>query len=223
MDSVNTIKSVGETLGLSQPEQKKNDDMGMEQFLSIMVAQLRNQDPMNPSDSGEMFSQLTSFGTVKGITELSNTMETFAADMKSFQALQATTLVGRKVLVPSTMGYMTEQDNLKGSIAVEAPVSNLVMRIKNEKGETVRTMNLGAHDVGLTDFEWDGLNDDGVKQENGVYSITAEAVVGNNNTSFQTLVLGNVDSVTVGQGVEGLMLNLAGLGGVPASWALEIR
>ena len=90
-------------LELKQPEKKANDELGQSEFLDLMIAQLQHQDPLNPADSGEFLGQLAQFGTVNGITELQNSFADLATSLQSSQALQASTLVGRNVLIPGNV------------------------------------------------------------------------------------------------------------------------
>ena len=84
---------------LKQTVEKKS--LGQEEFLELMMTQLQNQDPLNPAESGEFLSQIAQFGTVNGITELQQSFSTLASSLQSNQALQASTMVGRSVLVES--------------------------------------------------------------------------------------------------------------------------
>ena len=83
---------------------KKKDESNAankNQFMELMIAQLKNQNPLDPKDGGAFLAQLAQFSTVDGIERLNSTMGDMAGQFKSNQALQASSLVGRKVLVPS--------------------------------------------------------------------------------------------------------------------------
>jgi len=98
-----------ESLGLARPEEKKRtEDVGQEQFLELMLAQLQNQDPLKPMENGEFLSQMAQFSSAKGIQEMSQSLDTFTQSLTSSQALQASSLIGRHVLVPNEMGYLEE-------------------------------------------------------------------------------------------------------------------
>lgn len=205
----------------STEEENDPGKLQMEDFMSLMTTQLMNQDPLKPMESGDFLGQIASFSTVSGISDLQDSFASFAKAMQSDQALQGSSLVGRSVLVPSSIGVMTADSPMRGQINVEEPVSNLEMKIFSDTGELVRTIPMGAAS-GYTNFEWDGLNNDGEAMPEGVYQFMATGTVDGQNTAFATAVMAKVDSVLVGSGGQGLTINLAGIGSVPFSEVQEI-
>jgi flagellar basal-body rod modification protein FlgD len=193
----------------------------MEDFMALMTTQLQNQDPLKPMESGDFLGQIASFGTVSGIADLQNSFSSFARAMQSDQALQGSSLVGRSVLVPSSIGSMSADEPLKGQINVAAPVTDLKVQIYNEGGDLVKTIDMGGAS-GYTNFNWDGLNDDGEAMPSGIYQFRATGTVEGKNTAFATATVARVDSVLVGGGSQGLTVNLAGIGSVPFSEVQEI-
>jgi len=206
-------------------ETKEENDPGalaMEDFMSLMTSQLKNQDPMKPMESGDFLGQIAAFGTVSGIGDLQTSFEGFASSMQSDQALQGSSLVGRSVLVPSSIGTMTAEDGLKGQINVAEPVTDLKVQVYSENGVAVRTIEMGAAS-GYTNFAWDGFDDNGEALNPGVYQFKATGTVAGDNTAFATATVAKVESVLVGSGSgEGLTMNLTGIGSVPFSEAQEI-
>lgn len=195
--------------------------LAMEDFMALMTTQLQNQDPLKPMESGDFLGQIASFGTVSGIADLQNSFSSFARAMQSDQALQGSSLVGRSVLVPSSIGSMSADEPLKGQINVAAPVTDLKVQIYNEGGDLVKTIDMGGAS-GYTNFNWDGLNDDGEAMPSGIYQFRATGTVEGKNTAFATATVARVDSVLVGGGSQGLTVNLAGIGSVPFSEVQEI-
>jgi flagellar basal-body rod modification protein FlgD len=202
-------------------EEKNAGSLAMEDFMSLMTTQLKNQDPLKPMESGDFLGQIAAFGTVSGIGDLQTSFESFAKSMQSDQALQGSALVGRSVLVPSSIGNMTAENGMKGQINVAEPVTDLKVQIYSENGVPVRTIEMGSAD-GYTNFTWDGLSDNGEALMPGVYQFKATGTVGDTNTAFATATVAKVDSVLVGSGGQGLVLNLGGIGSVPFSEAQEI-
>lgn len=205
----------------SSEEEKDPGKLQMDDFMSLMTTQLMNQDPLKPMESGDFLGQIASFSTVSGISDLQDSFSSFAKAMQSDQALQGSSLVGRSVLVPSSIGVMTADSPMRGQINVEEPVSNLEMKIYNEAGELVRNIPMGTAS-GYTNFEWDGLNNAGEALPEGVYQFMATGTVEGQNTAFATAVMAKVDSVLVGSNGQGLTINLAGIGSVPFSEVQEI-
>ena len=202
-------------------EEKDAGALAMEDFMSLMTTQLQNQDPMKPMESGEFLGQIAAFGTVSGIGDLQTSFDGFASSMKSDQALQGSAVVGRSVLVPSSIGTMTAEGGLKGQINVAKPVSDLKVQIFAESGALVKTIDMGSA-AGYTNFAWDGFSDNGEVMPPGTYQFRASGSIDGNSTAFGTATVAKVDSVLVGSGNQGLTLNLAGIGLVPFSEAQEI-
>jgi flagellar basal-body rod modification protein FlgD len=189
--------------------------------MALMTTQLQNQDPLKPMDSGDFLGQIASFATVSGIDDLQKSFGSFASSVQSEQALQASSLVGRTVLVPSSIGSMTAEDGMKGQINVAEPVTDLKVQIYNEAGVNVRTIEMGSAS-GYTNFAWDGFNDNEEALPPGVYQFKASGTIDGENTQFGTAALAKVESVLVGGGNQGLTINLAGIGSVPFKEVQEI-
>jgi flagellar basal-body rod modification protein FlgD len=202
-------------------EAKDTGQLALEDFMSLMTTQLKNQDPLKPMESGDFLGQIASFGTVSGIADLQASFSSFAKSMQSDQALQGSSLVGRSVLVPSSIGYMTADSGLTGQINVAEPVTDLKVTIYNEAGVAVRTLEMGSAS-GYTNFSWDGFDNNGTASPEGVYQFKATGTVNGENTAFATATIAKVSSVLVGSGSQGLTVNLAGIGSVPFSEVQEI-
>ncbi|MEZ5548059.1 MAG: flagellar hook capping FlgD N-terminal domain-containing protein [Pseudomonadales bacterium] len=125
---------------VNQRSQTDKSDSGESDFLKLLVAQLNNQNPLSPQDNGEFLSQLAQFSTVEGVEKLNLTMEKFSSSMLSSQALQATALVGRSVLIPSDTGRLNSGSALTGMVELPASTGNLALKIYNESGELVRQL-----------------------------------------------------------------------------------
>lgn len=202
-------------------ESKDTGELALEDFMSLMTTQLKNQDPLKPMESGDFLGQIASFGTVSGIADLQESFSSLAKSMQSDQALQGSSLVGRSVLIPSSIGLMSPDSGMTGQINVAEPVSDLKVQIYNEAGVPVKTLEMGAAS-GYTNFTWDGFDDNGNAMPEGIYQFKATGTVDGENTAFATATVSKVSSVLVGSGSQGLTVNLAGIGSVPFSEVQEI-
>jgi flagellar basal-body rod modification protein FlgD len=209
---MSTIDTTYSDLGLALQQPATRQSLGQEDFLRLMTAQLQNQDPFKPMENGEFLGQMAQFSTVSGIQELQTSFATLASSLSANQTLQAATLVGRSVLVPSSSGWLSEGEELRG--AAFAPSSGQVMvDIVDASGQTVRSLDLGTQPAGLASFSWDGLDDGGEAAAEGAYTLRARLVQGSSQTALETLAAGRVQSVGLSR--DGLTLDLLGLG--PAS------
>ena len=195
--------------------------IGQSQFLELMVAQLKNQDPTQPLQSGEFLGQLAQFGTVSGIQQMQTSLSDLTTAMTSNQALMASGLVGRQVLVPGGVGMLSAGGSLNGSVTLGSSASNVGVTVSDAGGQVVRHIQLGQQAAGDVSFSWDGTTDSGTTAAPGVYTVKAQAYSGTNNYAVSTSVMNRVDSVTLGNG-QGVTLNLAGIGAVSLSDVKQI-
>jgi flagellar basal-body rod modification protein FlgD len=206
-------------LTLGAANERDRSELGQEEFLELMTTQLKNQDPFKPLESGEFLGQLAQFGTVAGLSELNESFASVASSLASNQALQASTLVGRSVLVESDLGYLPPGGRMSGALEVDGPATGVQVQILNASGELVRSIDLGAQ-AGTVNFVWGGETDGGDVAVPGTYRIQAQAVGGGEQRALPTLINGFVDSVAVGQ--LGLNINLRGIGDVSFDAVREI-
>lgn len=221
--SINGVNSTLESLAIKSDETKKsNQDLGQEEFLELMVAQLNNQDPTKPMENAEFLGQLAQFGTVNGITELQTSVNSLATSLQSNQALQASTMVGRTVSVPTSSINLTAGEAVKGAVSLSANSSQVTLNVKDESGQTVKELSLGAQSAGDVNFTWDGTDDSGSALPDGEYTFVAEANIDGDQIAMGTQMQARVNSVTL-SGTNGPVLNLAGIGAVSISDVKEIQ
>ncbi|UCJ14687.1 flagellar hook assembly protein FlgD [Pseudomonas sp. MM211] len=207
--------SVLDKYQVKQDSTTQNKELGKDQFLNLLVAQLNNQNPLEPQGNGEFIAQLAQFSTVEGVEKLNSSMETILSGYQSSQALQASSLVGRKVIVPVDKAVVDTSESFKASAVLPTSSSNVYVNVYDSAGSVVSRINLGEQQAGNVSFIWDGKDSSGNVMKPGTYRFEAQATYGNETKGLYTLLPANVDSVTLG-GNE-LMLNLAGIGNVPLS------
>jgi flagellar basal-body rod modification protein FlgD len=182
-----------------------------DRFLALLVAQMKNQDPLNPMDNAQVTSQMAQLSTVSGINQLNATVQALSASMASSQSLQAASMIGHAALVPGT-----EIDMAKGSsnaaVELSQAADKVTVTISDSKGNVVRTLQLGAQDAGVVGFNWDGMDNKGTAVADGAYKFSASAVLGGKSSSPTTLSYGLVNSVSLTS--SGAMLNMGSLGEV---------
>lgn len=208
-------------LGLAPPQAEKKKELGQEEFLNLMVTQLKNQDPFKPLESGEFLGQLAQFGTVSGLAGLQTSFDGLAGSLVSGQALQAASLVGRTALVESDHAAIAAGGSLDGAVDVPAATGGVGIEIRGSTGQVVRHLQLGRQSAGLVRFHWDGLDDAGEAVAAGSYDLVAGYQKDNSAEAAATLVDAPVDSVVFG--ADGFTVQLRGIGDVPFSAVREIR
>jgi len=188
-----------------------------DRFLSLLVAQMKNQDPMNPLDNAQVTSQLAQLSTVQGIENMNKSLEALAASMGVNQMAQAANLIGRGVLVPGDSIRPAELQDIIG-FDLSRPADKVKVEIFDASGSQVRTLDLGPREGGINVLAWDGLNGGGEPMADGQYRFRISAEQGGQPVSSTALHLGLVNSVS--QSAQGVQLNL--VGNEQASYA-EIR
>lgn len=224
MNETNSVINTSILEQFNQRTTKQESNSGESDFLKLLVAQLNNQNPLQPQENGEFLSQLAQFSTVEGIEKMNLTMEQFSAGMLSNQALQATALVGRSVLVPSSVGHLQSGSALTGAVDLPVSTGNLTLSVFDQSGALVRRLPLGVQDAGNVRFSWDGFDDNGLAVPAGRYRVAAEAYIDGEPQQVAVAVNANVDSVTTGGQGGSVILNLEGaLGSVSLNDVLQIN
>ena len=222
----NNISSTINELGLgaqAAPGKKSQDQLGQTEFLDLMITQLKNQDPFAPMENGDFISQMAQFSSVTGLAELQQSFDKLASSLQSNQALQASSLVGRTVLVPSAIGTLTAGGTVSGALDLPASSGSVGVNIQDAAGQVVRRLELGSQASGEVFFNWDGMTNAGVPADPGRYFVSADAGIGDETVAVETLMSSSVASVTLGQGGGGLTLNLTDGNIVDFSSVKEIK
>jgi len=197
----------------AEAKAKKDQTLGIDSFLTLMTAQLKNQDPLKPLEGTEFISQLAQFGTVSGVQGMQTSLETLAASLRSTQTLNGSTMIGRDILASADSFDHTQGGTVTGQIDVPVGTTSLQLRITDSSGAVVREIQLETED-GTRDFSWDGLRTDGTQAESGAYDIEAVATVRGQTGSLEVLMAGRVSSVSLDASGTNLTLNTASLGPV---------
>ena len=216
------VNNVGQN-GLSYLDQLKNlqeqnkpsettgkQELKQEDFLSLLTKQLAQQDPFKPVGNDQMIAQMASFATVDGINQMNGQFESLNSSMTSNQALQASTLVGRDVLVPGAGGNKAANAGMAAMVKLPQSIDNLFLRVENEMGQLVRTLDVGAKPAGDNRVEWDGKDENGNPLPAGKYNVKAGGLLEGQSTEFEVSTYANVNSVLLGKGDGNVLLNLAG-------------
>ncbi len=140
-------------------DEVKSNEMGQDEFLKLMIAELNNQNPLDPQDNGEFIAQLAQFSTVEGLDKLNTTTETMSDSMRSSQALQASALVGQSVIVEGNdVGLLLSQGIISSYTELPESVTDVTLTIEDENGQLLEQISLGNHEAGEMSIRWDGLN-----------------------------------------------------------------
>jgi len=192
---------------------KPNDELNQSDFIELLVAQVKNQDPTKPMDPSQFMNQLTQSSMVNGLNELQNSFDDLATKLSSDQSLQAAGLVGKSVLLPGGQGLLSAGNAISGQLNLDQQSSDVNINILNSRGEQVKTLALGSNSAGDVLFKWDGFMDDGSVAPQGNYLLTASALIDGNQQAVEVSLETRIDSISINQSVDGspagTLLNLA--------------
>jgi len=164
-------------------------------FLTLLVAQLENQDPLNPLDNTEITSQLAQMSTVQGIEQLNTQLTSLVDSLAQTQAVQASSLIGNTVLVPGSSLTLSDGEAY-GGVNLASAADQVTVSILDSSGNVVQTQTLGANDAGNVLFSWDGSTSSGETATDGSYTFAVSASNGASSVTAEALQLGTVSALT---------------------------
>jgi flagellar basal-body rod modification protein FlgD len=199
---------------------KNKKELGQDEFMKLMLTQLKAQDPLNPQSNADFIAQMAQFSQLDGMTKLNDSFDKMTDSMRSSQALQASAMVGHKVQVPANTLSYRENQNVTGSVVLPDKASDVKVSVINDKNELMTQLSLGSYGAGAVPFTWNGLDSHGNKVPEGTYHVIGSGILHGQRKEVGTLLEFNVDSVSVGAGQ--VFLNLEGHGSVDLSQAKKI-
>ncbi|MDP2878338.1 MAG: flagellar hook assembly protein FlgD [Sulfuricella sp.] len=215
MSTIDALTSGTSTASTTKTTAQETED----RFLKLLVAQMQNQDPLNPMDNAEVTSQMAQLSTVTGIDNLNSTLEAMSSSFASSQSLQAAGMIGRSVLAPGSSLQLLS-GMAAGGFDLKQPVDSAVVKIKDAAGNVLQSVDMGAQKEGSVLFQWDGTTDSGAIAPDGSYTFEVSAVQGGEKVEVENLALGMVGSVSLG--VSGVVLNTDALGAVDVAKVKQI-
>lgn len=190
-----------------------SSDLGKQDFLQLLVTQLRNQDPVNPMKSAEFAAQLAQFNSVEQLINVNSGLEQLANQQQSMSNglinTMASTLTGKQVKVQTNQLALTEGESVDVQFKLESNATSGEIIIRDEEGTIVRTEELENLGKGDQSWTWDGRTDGGKKAPEGNYSVEIKAKDGDATVSATTYVQGKVSKIRFSQ--EGVKLLVNGL------------
>jgi flagellar basal-body rod modification protein FlgD len=136
-----------------------NKELGRDAFMKLLITQMNNQNPLEPQENGDFISQLAEFSSLEGIETLTDTVKGVSTSFESSRALQASSLVGQQVVVPnSNAGFLELGGVTAAYLDLPANSTSTELKIKDENGSLIETIQLGFHKEGALNIRWDGWN-----------------------------------------------------------------
>ncbi|WP_043318887.1 flagellar hook assembly protein FlgD [Microbulbifer sp. HZ11] len=167
-------------------------------FMTLLVAQLQNQDPMNPMENAEMTSQLAQINTVSGIESLNETLAGINGQLDTSQMLQAAEMIGKGVLVEGDR-VLVGEEGATTPFGIELPraADEVLITIRNAAGEVVRSFEPFSLDAGVESFTWDGMTNEGTVAPEGSYRVSVSATADGDTLAASALNYALVSGVNL--------------------------
>lgn len=176
--------AISNTSGASSPAQTQqlaqqlgnNQGLDKNAFLKLLVAQMKNQDPLKPMDNTEFVAQLAQFSNLEQVMGINSRLDTLTVQGQGLQNTEIANLVGKTVTVN---GKSVALDGSGSAVpfgfSIDQASASTTVVISDTNGNPIRTMDAGARNAGLVKLTWDGKNDSGVRQNPGPYTVTVTA------------------------------------------------
>ncbi len=193
-----------------------SQNLGQNDFLKLLTAQMQNQDPFDPVDNTQMVAQMAQFSSLAGITEMSSTLKAIADKLGGTSMSDALGYVGRAVLVEGATNYPLTNGAVAGAIELDGDATDVAVTITGANGAVLKTVSLGPQKAGVIDYEWDGSTDSGDPAGDGPFTINVTAVAGANTVPARSLIWAPVQSVAL-DATGTPMLTIPGVGQLPTT------
>ena len=168
-------------------------ELGKEDFLKLLVAQLQNQDPLNPSDPTEFTAQLAQFSSLEQLFSVNENLTRMAENNQELERLSAFSLIGRQVEVAGP-DFHFGGNPVEFGYVLESPAVAVNARILDGQGQVVAVLPDASGAVGPHYYGWDGTGLNGLPVALGEYRLQVERVDGD----VTTPVSGRISSVVTG-------------------------
>jgi flagellar basal-body rod modification protein FlgD len=186
-----------------------------DRFMTMLVAQMKNQDPLNPMDNSEVTSQMAQLSSVSGIEQLNTTMQSLMSNYQTSQNLQASNLIGHGILTAGS-GVTLSSGQAGMGVNLAASADSVTVDIYDAAGTKVNSVDLGAESAGITSFTWDGTTSSGSTAPDGQYTFKVTATNAGQAVTATALQFGVVSSVSF-NGTNGITLSVPGMNDVKFS------
>jgi flagellar basal-body rod modification protein FlgD len=180
-----------------------------DRFLTLLVTQMKNQDPLNPLDNAQITTQLAQISTVTGVDQMHQTMKAVLDQIKGLEALQAAGMDGKDVLVPSDR-FELGPNGAKGVYELATAADDVTVSIRSASGALVREWQLSGMSAGPQSIDWDGTTSNGTRAADGLYAMSINATAAGAPVSATTFARAHVSGVV--RGADAVQLDLGVLG-----------
>ncbi|MCX5845034.1 MAG: flagellar hook capping protein [Deltaproteobacteria bacterium] len=195
-----TVSSINS--GTTSSTQTKNTIMGKDDFLKMLIAQLKNQDPLNPLDGSNFAAQLAQFSSLEQLQNMNTQLQTLGTSFSSLNNVQVANLIGNEV---SAKGNTTTVEGSTNTLYYNLPsdVKQGTVKIYNAQGTLMKTFSFGSQKAGINSLTWNSSN---VSAGTYTFEVSATDSSGK-DVSVTSMVTGKVTGATFKNNVPYLTVN----------------
>ncbi|MFW6148131.1 MAG: flagellar hook assembly protein FlgD [Thermodesulfobacteriota bacterium] len=175
---------------------KTQDKLGKDEFLTLLITQLQNQDPLNPLESTEFTQQLAQFNSLEQLFSINDNLANIQKALDSQEEDNLLDLIGKTVKADDDTILVQEGKVVPGSYSLDE-AADVTISVYDSNGSEVRTLQQGALTAGNHDVVWDGRSETGERMADGVYTFDVSARNEEGNpVAAHTYTWGEVTGVT---------------------------
>lgn len=211
---INPGLGTGSRTGSSQTQPPaRPQTLGQQDFLTLLTAQLRNQDPLKPLENTEFLGQMAQFSTVAGIDRINDTLASQGGGgARDMRISMAATMLGHSVLVPGAVARPDASGAIRGAVELDGPVEALnITWLDAESGQVLNSQQMGPRSGGLVGFEWTAIPADIVAARRPVL-VSIDAIQGGQMRNLDPQVYARVLSARASAGGEDVTLDIEDFG-----------
>ncbi|MBN1301143.1 MAG: flagellar hook capping protein [Melioribacteraceae bacterium] len=206
------VNSINSSSGSIQSAPGSNSAMGKDDFLKLMIAQMKYQDPMNPLDSNEYAAQLAQFSSLEQLTNLNESVqESINANYLLTQSVNNTmtaALIGKEVKLDTYEIAYSGQESVSIGYTLPAEASSVVVNIYDQYGTLVKSIDSPEKLMGDAKLNWDFTDNNGSKIRNGSYTFEVKALSTNGNEmEINKYLVGKINGVRFGESGTNLLVD----------------
>jgi len=199
--AVSSVTNSSAATNVTPDSKTEKASMDKDAFLKLLVAQLSHQDPLKPQEGTEFITQLSQFSVVEQSIAQSQKLDMIASQITGLSSNEAAALVGKNVTIKGSGLAFDGLTATGGSIQLDANAARVTVRIQDDKGNTIRTLELGAKNQGAVPVTWDGKDENGQPAPRGTYKLEATAATADGRSvSVSQKVSGTVNKVSFEKG-----------------------
>ncbi|MBO6793866.1 MAG: hypothetical protein JJ895_08150 [Balneolaceae bacterium] len=207
------IQGVNPTLFQGSNQVQGKSSLGQQEFLQLLVAQMRNQDPVNPMDGAEFASQLAQFNSVEQLIGVNAGLDQLAMSQdlmgSSLTNSMAASLTGKDIRALSDQIFLSSEGEAEVNFKLNDSASDVEIIVRTASGAEVRRESLTGIPSGDSSWNWDGLDNNGQRMGEGEYTVEVVAKNGDNNVGALTFIEGFASKVRYTS--QGVYLSVNGI------------